>query len=281
MAGRDAWQATLSARGQKPYPLKIATDAQSGLLLRYAAQGTPYFTEVTALTINEVLPDDTFSYNGPVVPYKPPVPARSEVEACEGVWAWLDSTRVDDGEFAECGVGDRVSDGGLRLSTAWLKPISGDEASAGFEQVHHSTRVPAYRIRGVVTQVHGPMALRISVAGLDVMARAATFRNVGTSDDESWQPYSDDFLGAAPGHWVEAEGEFEIPWSQEWDDLRPPLPQQEWTVEDLRVNRRKAKLGISPPTGVIDGVSDGHPRIKQWVDAKSFWIKLSPIDPVP
>ncbi|MGC1209534.1 MAG: hypothetical protein WA880_16435, partial [Ornithinimicrobium sp.] len=84
------------------------------------------------------------------------------------------------------------------------KPITVDEASTGIEQVEHSTRLPAYRIRGVCTQVLGPMELRISVAGLDVVARAGTFRNVGTSDDDpSREPHSDDFFGATPGQRVE------------------------------------------------------------------------------
>ncbi|MGC1207595.1 MAG: hypothetical protein WA880_06520, partial [Ornithinimicrobium sp.] len=77
----------------------------------------------------------------------------SASELSDGVWVWLGVEHVDDGEFPECGVGDQVSGVGLRLTTAWLKPITVDEASTGIEQVEHSTRLPAYRIRGVCTQV--------------------------------------------------------------------------------------------------------------------------------
>jgi hypothetical protein len=64
VAGRQAWEVRLAAPGKKPYVLSLAVDHDTGLVLRYAAEGTPYFTEVVDLVVNEGLPEDRFSWAG-------------------------------------------------------------------------------------------------------------------------------------------------------------------------------------------------------------------------
>ncbi len=64
VAGREAWEVRLAAPGKKPYVLNLAVDNDTGLVLRYAAEGTPYVTEVLDLVVNADLPDDRFSWAG-------------------------------------------------------------------------------------------------------------------------------------------------------------------------------------------------------------------------
>ena len=66
VGGREAWEVRLAAPGRKPYVLSIAVDHDTGLVLRYAAEGTPYITEVLELVVNEELPADTFTWAGEV-----------------------------------------------------------------------------------------------------------------------------------------------------------------------------------------------------------------------
>jgi len=66
VAGREAWEVRLAAPGRKPYVLSLAVDRDTGLVLRCAAEGTPYVTEVVDLVVNENLPADTFIWAGEV-----------------------------------------------------------------------------------------------------------------------------------------------------------------------------------------------------------------------
>lgn len=66
VAGRGAWQVVLAAKKSKPFSLEVAFDHETGLLVRYAALGTDFITEVTHLAINQSLPLATFVYDGPV-----------------------------------------------------------------------------------------------------------------------------------------------------------------------------------------------------------------------
>lgn len=63
VAGRDAWEVMLAAPGKKPYALRLAVDQETGLVLRYAAEGTSYFVEVLEIAVNQDLPADTFTWD--------------------------------------------------------------------------------------------------------------------------------------------------------------------------------------------------------------------------
>lgn len=63
-AGRDAWEVTLSAPGNKPYVLRLVLDQETGLVLRYAAEGTPYVVEVLDITVDADLSLATFTWDG-------------------------------------------------------------------------------------------------------------------------------------------------------------------------------------------------------------------------
>lgn len=110
VAGRPAWQVVLSAPGNKPYVLQVAVDDATGLVVDLAAEGTPYRSTVLELALDEPLPPDTFSWNGPTsTARRDELRARAEVEAApvrpsEGplptYWpgrpTWL-TTLLDDG----------------------------------------------------------------------------------------------------------------------------------------------------------------------------------------
>jgi hypothetical protein len=64
VAGRQAWEVVLAAPGTKPYSLRLAIDHETGLVLRYAAEGTPYIAEVLDIAVNTDLPADTFAWDG-------------------------------------------------------------------------------------------------------------------------------------------------------------------------------------------------------------------------
>jgi hypothetical protein len=63
--GRDGWEVLLVAPGNKPYPLTVVIDHITGLQLSHAAVGTPYRSTVVELSVDEPLPEDTFSWDGP------------------------------------------------------------------------------------------------------------------------------------------------------------------------------------------------------------------------
>lgn len=65
-AGRAAWSVRLAAPGNKPYVLIELIDDLTGLPLGHHAEGTPYQVHVQHLRVDEPLPDDTFSWDGPV-----------------------------------------------------------------------------------------------------------------------------------------------------------------------------------------------------------------------
>lgn len=60
VAERNAWEVLLAAPKKKPYPLTVAIDEETGLVLRYAAKGTPYMAEVTAMLIDVEIPKAVF-----------------------------------------------------------------------------------------------------------------------------------------------------------------------------------------------------------------------------
>lgn len=64
VADRCAWEVLLGAPGKKPYVLRLALDRETGLVLRYAAEGTPYVVEVLDITIDEELSAGTFDWHG-------------------------------------------------------------------------------------------------------------------------------------------------------------------------------------------------------------------------
>lgn len=64
VAGRAAFDVRLAAPGKKPYLLNLTLDAATGLVLRYAAEGTPYVAQVLDLVLDGSLPEDRFAWNG-------------------------------------------------------------------------------------------------------------------------------------------------------------------------------------------------------------------------
>jgi hypothetical protein len=57
---------TLGAPGNKPYVLRLVLDQETGLVLRYAAEGTPYVVEVLDFTVDADLSPATFMWDGDV-----------------------------------------------------------------------------------------------------------------------------------------------------------------------------------------------------------------------
>lgn len=123
------------------------------------------------------------------------------------------------------------------------------------------------------------MTLLIGVDGLDVIAQASTWSSVPASPDGlAWKPNSEHFAAVAPGQWVQAEGQFHIPWTHEWDVAGRSVPQRNWMVADVRVNRRRAAPGVGPGAQSINSDSHAPPSVRQSASAKNFWVKLTPTD---
>jgi hypothetical protein len=68
VAGRSAWEfAFLSVkRDRKPYPLRVTVDEATGTVLRQAMPEASYLVEVVEFTPDAELPEDIFTWDGPV-----------------------------------------------------------------------------------------------------------------------------------------------------------------------------------------------------------------------
>lgn len=276
VAGRNAWQVVLEAKKGKPYSLTCAFDDITGLLVRYAAVGTGFVTEVTHLRVNWPVPTETFIYDGPVELEGLPV---IDVDVADGLWAMVDPSIVDDGEFPQCSVGDTISGDGLLLRVTKLTVVESIQDGPQITLTDRATPHATYTVRGVCRVVVTPMTVRLDVGGLDLAVEPGTFRDVSASGgDEMLEPYSDDFETPEPGQWVEAQGYFEVPWSHEWELWGGEQAGRDWKVFDIWSSRRNTSIGPwagGIPTGIDP---EDPPRVRQWQNVEAFWVKMAPID---
>jgi hypothetical protein len=93
VAGRPAWEFALESvstkRERKPYPLRVAVDEATGTVLRMAMPEVDYVIELVEFTPDTELPEDVFSWDGPVS-------TRREDERAEHERArrWLDEAAL-------------------------------------------------------------------------------------------------------------------------------------------------------------------------------------------
>lgn len=82
IAGRRAWEFALVAaegkRARKPYPLRVAVDEATGTVLRLAIAEVGYVVELTEFTVDGELPEEIFTWGGPVSTQR--IDERAEAE---------------------------------------------------------------------------------------------------------------------------------------------------------------------------------------------------------